>query len=134
MDLTKQWLSVLSYNPFLMVLFLSSRIPTLQDLGFPAGECLYSNTGGWIGGETMALRRLVEYCKTRSKQQAENYVSEGREREEGGRGEGEGEREGGREREREREREMQSTKPFTALLQADYLHTCRLIYSLTRHL
>lgn len=50
------------------------QIPTLQELGFSSTETLYSNKGGWIGGETIALKRLVEYCHLRSKPPSDNYV------------------------------------------------------------
>ena len=54
--------------------FFPYRIPTLQELGFSATETLFSNKG-WIGGETMALQRLIEYCHVRSQPPSENYVS-----------------------------------------------------------
>ena len=96
------------------------RIPTLQDLGFSERETLFRNYGGWIGGETMALKRFTEYCNVRSRPTSDSSVSREKERERGGGGgererggggeggrvrEGGGERGGGGERERKRERE-----------------------------
>lgn len=66
------------YSMYLHILALwlfLCRIPTLQELGFSSTETLYSNKGGWIGGETVALKRLVEYCHIRSKPPSDNYVS-----------------------------------------------------------
>ena len=37
-----------------------SSILTLQNLGFPNNEALYTNA--WVGGETEALRRLCSFC------------------------------------------------------------------------
>lgn len=69
------------YSVHLQILALNllcsffGRIPTLQELGFSSTETLYSNKGGWIGGETVALKRLVEYCHIRSKPPSDSYVS-----------------------------------------------------------
>ena len=57
------------------IVYIFCRIPTLQELGFSSTETLYSNKGGWTGGETTALKRFVKYCQVRSKPPSDNYVS-----------------------------------------------------------
>lgn len=42
----------------------STKIPSLQDLGFPAGESLYTNL--WVGGETEAFSRLSRFFTKRA--------------------------------------------------------------------
>lgn len=67
--------SLTQCNTVLLIHFLLCilRIPTLQQLGVTSSEKLYSNKA-WIGGESVALKKIMTYCRAR-KEPCANTVS-----------------------------------------------------------